>query len=152
MVTAQQAPDQGQPESPEALDDLATYIGGLSDDEKRELAVAEAALDIAILLHRARRQRGLSQEAAATLAGLKQQAVSRLERTGANLRLDTLQTYLNALGYALELSAIDIETGEIAAKFVTPASGAGRSKRARSAPPHPRAGRAKRRLPTPTST
>jgi transcriptional regulator with XRE-family HTH domain len=94
------------------LDDIEAYVSTFNDEQKSELAAAEAAIDVAILLNRARRRRGLSQAAAAKLAGLKQQAVSRFESPDANPRLETIQAYLGALGYALELKAIDIETGD----------------------------------------
>lgn len=105
------------------LDDIEAYIATFDEDERRRLAAAEAAIDVAILLYRARERRGLSQAAAAKLAGLQQQAVSRFEQPDANPRLETIQEYLGALGYALELTAIDVETGEKTAKVVlTPPS------------------------------
>jgi DNA-binding phage protein len=114
MVTA--ARDKAQREADEhELDDIEAYVATFSEEERRELAAAAAAIDVAILLNRARRWRGLSQTQAAKLTGLKQQAISRLERPGANPRLETVQTYLSALGYALELKAIDVDTGEVTA-------------------------------------
>lgn len=106
--------DTAQPNQT-ALDDLDAYVETFDEQERRELADAEAAIDIAILLHRARERRGLSQTAAARLAGLQQQAVSRLECPSANPRLESIQAYLGALGYALELKAVDAATGEVAA-------------------------------------
>lgn len=100
------------------LDDIESYVAAFDDDERRELAAAEAAIDIAILLHRAREHRGLSQAAAAKLAGLKQQAVSRFERPGVSPRFESVQSYLGALGYVLELKAIDAATGETAADIL----------------------------------
>jgi DNA-binding phage protein len=105
--------DRGSPNEPP--DDIDAYIATLRDEERDELAAAEAAIDIAILLNRARRQRGLSQKAAAERAGLQQQAVSRFESPDANPRLETVQAYLGALGFALEMRAIDVETGNVAA-------------------------------------
>lgn len=90
------------------------------DQERRALAAAEAAIDIAILLHRARQRRGLSQGAAAKLAGLRQQAVSRFERPAANPQLDPIRDYLGALNDGLEIEAVDMETGEPAAQVVLP--------------------------------
>ena len=101
-------------------DDIETYVATFDEDEQRDLAAAEAAIDIAILLNRARRRRGLSQTAAAELAGLKQQAISRFESPDANPTLETVQAYLGALGYSLELKAVDAETGEVAAAIVLP--------------------------------
>jgi DNA-binding phage protein len=103
-----------------ALDDIEAYIATFDEDERRRLAAAEAAIDIAILLYRARERRGLSHAAAAKLAGLQQQAVSRFERPDANPCLETIQDYLGALGYALELTAIDVETGEKTAIVMLP--------------------------------
>lgn len=104
------------------IDDIDAYVETFNEQERQELATAEAAIDIAILLHRARERRGLSQTAAAQLAGLHQQAVSRFERPSANPRLESIQAYLGALGYALELKAIDAETGEVAAEVTLPPS------------------------------
>jgi hypothetical protein len=52
--------------------------------------------------------------------------VSRFEQPDANPRLETIQEYLGALGYALELTAIDVETGEKTAKvLISPMSSPG---------------------------
>lgn len=98
-------------------DDIDAYVSTLGEEARQELAAAEAALDIAILLHRARRQRGLTQSAAASLAGMKQQAISRIESPDANPRLETVRSYLGALGYALELKAVDVRSGDVAASI-----------------------------------
>lgn len=104
----------------EPPDDIGAYINSLDADERDELAAASAAIDLGILLYRSRARRGLSQAAAARLAGLQQQAVSRLERPDVQPRLDTVQSYLNALGYALEVNVIDLESGETIATAVLP--------------------------------
>lgn len=90
-----------------AIDDIGAYVATFSEDERADLAVAEEAIDIAILLHRAREHRGLTQAAAARLAGLQQQAVSRLEQPSVTPNVETVRKYLNALGYDLNLRAID---------------------------------------------
>lgn len=136
-----------RPEEPE-LDDIDSYIATFSEDERRELVAADAAIDIAILLHRARERRGLSQTAAAQLAGLHQQAVSRFERPSSNPQLESVQAYLGALGYALALKAVDVATGEVAAEVTLPPSVLGtvrqrstafrRDSRFRSRPNRPR--------------
>src|SRR4051794_15994886 len=95
-------------------DDIDAYVSNFDEAERTDLAAAEAAIDIAILLHRARERRGLSQAAAARQAGLQQQAISRLERPSANPQLDTVRAYLSALGYGVQLNVIDLETGEAA--------------------------------------
>lgn len=99
-------------------DDLDVYIASLTDEEQEELSIAEAAIDLAALLYDAREHRGLSQSAAAERAGLQQQAVSRFERAHANVRLASLQKYLGALGYAVEINVIDLETGASTARAV----------------------------------
>ncbi|MDQ3696331.1 MAG: helix-turn-helix domain-containing protein [Chloroflexota bacterium] len=106
--------------SADDLDDIEAYIATLDENERSELAAAGAAIDIAILLYRSREHRGLSQTEAAKLAGLHQQTVSRLERPDVQPRLDTIQAYLGALGYSLELNVIDLETGRSTAKVVLP--------------------------------
>lgn len=108
-------------------DDIERYIATFTEEERQGLAAADAAIDIAILLHRAREHRGLNQGAAAKLAGLHQQAVSRFERPGANPHLETVRAYLAALGYHLELNVVDLDTGEVADSMrlpVTPKRGA----------------------------
>lgn len=104
-----------------ALDDIESYIATFSPEEREEIEAADAAIDIAILLNRVRRQRGLTQKAAAEIAGLQQQAVSRFETPDANPRIETVQEYLGALGFALELRVIDTETGDVAAEARLPA-------------------------------
>lgn len=84
-----------------------------SKEERGELEAADAALDIAGLLFRARKQRRLSQQGAATRARLQQQAISRMERASVRVSLTTLQRYLGALGYSVDVVVKDAETGEI---------------------------------------
>ena len=106
----------------EGQDDIERYVAAFTDEERQGLAAAEAAIDIAILLHRVREHRGLNQGAAARLAGLHQQAVSRLERPSGNPQLETVRAYLGALGYELELNVIDLDTGKVAASLRLPPS------------------------------
>jgi DNA-binding XRE family transcriptional regulator len=111
-------PDQNRPVQPaQDLDDIDAYVASFDEQERQELADAEAAIDLAIMLYRARERKRLSQAEAARLAGLQQQAVSRFERPGVNPRLDTVQSYLSALGYSLELKVVDSETGDEAASL-----------------------------------
>jgi ribosome-binding protein aMBF1 (putative translation factor) len=93
------------------IDDIDAYIATLTDEERSRLSAAHAALDLAALLYDARRRRGLSQADAAKRTGFQQQAISRFER-GGTPQWETLQRYLLALGYSLELSLIDVATGE----------------------------------------
>jgi DNA-binding phage protein len=108
-------------------DDIDAYVATFDDEEQQALSAAETAIDIAILLHRAREHRGLSQDAAARRAGLQQQAISRLEQHGANPQLETIRTYLNALGFGMELSVIDLDTGEAAFSMLLPPASPKRS-------------------------
>lgn len=85
------------------IDDLDAYLADYDADELAELAAAESAVDLAVLLHDARTRRKLSQQQAGALAGLSQQAVSRLERPHMNVTIGTVSRYLVALGYAVEL-------------------------------------------------
>ena len=105
-------------------DDLDAYLETLDEEERADLAAAEAAIDLAVLLHRARERRGLSQSAAARVTGLPQQAISRIERPHSTMQLATLQRYLGALGYTIEIAIIEPETGETAARvaFAPPAA------------------------------
>src|SRR5204862_7259726 len=91
--------------------EIEDYITAFSDEEHQEYAAAETALDLASILYHIRRERGLTQRGAAERAALKQQVVSRLEKAASNVQLGTLQRYLGALGYHLELSVIDNRTG-----------------------------------------
>jgi HTH-type transcriptional regulator/antitoxin HipB len=69
------------------------------------------------MLYHFRQEQGLTQRQAAERAGLKQQAISRLEKAASNIQLGTLQRYLDALGYHLEISVIDNRTGHVAGKM-----------------------------------
>lgn len=94
-------------------DDLDSYIATFNEEERQELAHAEAALDLTDLLYQARVARGLTQKDAAARAGMQQQAVSRWERAHANVQLGTLRRYLDALGFDLDLVIRDRETREV---------------------------------------
>jgi transcriptional regulator with XRE-family HTH domain len=74
------------------------------------------ALDLASLLYHIRPTSGLTQRGVAERTGLKQQAISRLEQAASNMQLGTLQRYLGALGYHLEIGVIDDRTGKVAGK------------------------------------
>ncbi len=87
-----------------SIDDIDAYIATLSKEERDRLPIAAAALDLAAMVYHARRNRGLSQTAAAELTGFQQQSVSRFERGGGEPQLSTLHRYLMALGYALEFN------------------------------------------------
>jgi HTH-type transcriptional regulator / antitoxin HipB len=96
--------------------DIDDYIATFSLEERKEYSAAETALDLASLLYHIRHTHGLTQRSAAERSGLKQQAISRLEQAASNMQLGTLQRYLGALGYHLEISVIDDRTGNVAGK------------------------------------
>jgi DNA-binding XRE family transcriptional regulator len=96
--------------------EIDDYIAAFSDEERQEYAVAETALDLASMLYQIRQEQGLTQQHAAERTGLKQQAISRLEKAASNMQLGTLQRYLSALGYRIEISIIDNRTGTVAGK------------------------------------
>jgi DNA-binding XRE family transcriptional regulator len=100
-----------QPES--YVDDLDAYIADYSPEERDELAAAELAVDLAMLFHRARESRDISQAVVAERVGLSQQAISRIERPNQNVTIETLRKYLNALNYTVEITVREPETGMI---------------------------------------
>ena len=102
--------------------EIDEYIATLTEDEQRQVALAGEALDLVQLLYLAREERGLSQKAAAQQAGLHQQAVSRLEHAVGNTQLATLQRYLAALGYSIDITVKDIQTGDIVGQATLTAS------------------------------
>lgn len=92
-------------------DDLDRYMTKLSEADRAEVAAAELAIDLAFALHDARASRHLTQADVAELLGSSQQAVSRIERPGGNVTIQTLRKYLDVLGYALEIRITDASTG-----------------------------------------
>ena len=103
-------------ETSKPSNEIDDYIATFSPEELQEYSAAETALDLASLLYHIRHQHGLTQLRAAERSGLKQQAISRLEQAASNIQLGTLQRYLGALGYHLEISVIDDRTGNVAGK------------------------------------
>jgi len=101
-------------ETSRSYNEIDDYIAAFSDEERQEYGAAETALDLASILYRIRQEQGLTQHKAAERAGLKQQAISRLEKAASNMQLGTLQRYLGALGYRIEISVIDNRTGNVA--------------------------------------
>jgi DNA-binding XRE family transcriptional regulator len=103
-------------ESTRPSNEIDDYIATFSDEECQEYIAAETTLDLASMLYHLRQKQGLTQCGAAERAGLKQQAISRLEKAASNMQLGTLQRYLDALGYHIEISVIDNRTGHVAGK------------------------------------
>jgi DNA-binding XRE family transcriptional regulator len=94
-------------ETTKSYNEIDSYIAAFSKEERQEYDAAETALDLACILYHIRQEQGLTQREAAARAGLKQQAISRLEKAASNIQLGTLQRYLGALGYSIEISVID---------------------------------------------
>jgi HTH-type transcriptional regulator/antitoxin HipB len=103
-------------ETSKLYNEIDDYIAAFSDEERQEYSAAETALDLACILYQIRQEQGLTQRQAEERAGLKQQAISRLEKAASNIQLGTLQRYLGALGYRIEISVIDNRTGNVAGK------------------------------------
>ena len=103
-------------ETSKPYNEIDDYTAAFSDEERQEYIAAETALDLACILYHLRQEQGLTQRQAAERAGLKQQAISRLEKAATNIQLGTLQRYLGALGYRIEISVIDNRTGNVAGK------------------------------------
>ena len=119
LAASGQDPRRGEP-AVVSPDDIDAYVATFEAEERRQLIAAEVVLDLAILLHWAREQRGLSQRAAVEPAGLRQQAVNRFERPGATPQPGWIRAYLGTLGYGPAIRAVDLETGEGAAEAVVP--------------------------------
>ncbi len=100
------------------FNEIDDYIATLTEEERHEVAKAETALDLAILIYQARERRELSQSAAGNLAGIKQQMVSRLEHTVEKVQLTTLHRYLSALGYSIDITIKDTQTGDVLGQVV----------------------------------
>lgn len=103
-------------ETSKPYNEIDDYIAAFSEEERQEYLAAATALDLAGLLYQLRQKKGLTQRSVAERTGLKQQAISRLEKAASNTQLGTLQRYLGALGYRLEISVIDNRTGNVAGK------------------------------------
>jgi DNA-binding XRE family transcriptional regulator len=103
-------------ETSKPYNEIDDYIAAFSGEERQAYVAAETALNLASILYQIRQERGLTQRQAAERAALQQQAISRLEKAASNMQLGTLQRYLGALGYRIEISVIDDRTGNVAGK------------------------------------
>ena len=78
-----------------------------------EMAAAGGSIEGAALLVRVFAQTGLSQRELARRAGVTEGRVSQVLSGEENLRLATVARYLEVMGYTLNLSAINKETGAV---------------------------------------
>ena len=71
-------------ETGKPYNEIDDYIAAFSEEERQEYVAAATALDLAGLLYQLRQRKGLTQRGAAERTGLKQQAISRLEKAYQN--------------------------------------------------------------------
>lgn len=107
---------------PRQLNDIDAYVATLSDERRAGLALAEVAWDLAAWLNRTREGGTHDDTDATELAELGWQAASHFGPDGLIARVGELQRYLHELGYGLELSLADIETGEFVGRLTPPAA------------------------------
>lgn len=77
----------------------------LDGEGREQVVVIKRAMRLQIALARLREQRGLSQAAVADELGTSRPNVSRIE-SESDLRLSTLERYVEALGGRLEIRAV----------------------------------------------
>jgi predicted transcriptional regulator len=76
-----------------------------SDDEKSSIETRYAHLSAEYMtLQEIRKSKNLTQDSMAKLLGIKQENVSRMERRD-DMRLSTIQEYVEALGGTLQITA-----------------------------------------------
>lgn len=77
----------------------------LSDDGRRRVDVIKRAMQLEIALAELREMRGISQSAVAEILATSRPNVSRIEKE-TDVRLSTLERYVEALGGKLEIHAV----------------------------------------------
>ncbi|MCL2321503.1 MAG: helix-turn-helix transcriptional regulator [Oscillospiraceae bacterium] len=82
------------------FDDIWNDPNILTEAEKDEI---ELKIELAGKLIEAREKKGITQEQLATMTGLKQPAIARLEKMETIPQIDTLSKVLRALGYKLAI-------------------------------------------------
>lgn len=76
-----------------------------SDEEKSSIETRYAQLSVEYMtLQEIRKSKNLTQDSMAKLLGIKQENVSRMERRD-DMRLSTIQEYIEALGGTLQITA-----------------------------------------------
>ena len=103
-------------ETSRPYNEIDDYIAAFSDEERQAYAAAERALDLATMLYCISPEQEPRQQQVTARTGIKQQALSRLEKAVSTMQLGALQRYLGALGYRIEISVIDNRTGNVAGK------------------------------------
>ena len=88
--------------------DLATPEDQVAIEEQKRLVSAEMEL------HALRERRGVTQTALAHTLAISRPRVSRIENDGEDLRISTVQRYVEALGGHLKVTAVFDDGDEIA--------------------------------------
>jgi DNA-binding XRE family transcriptional regulator len=84
---------------------MAKLWDEFSDEEKKEIDTRYQHLrDEYMTLQEIRKSKSLTQDNMAKLLGIKQENVSRMERRS-DMRLSTMQEYIEALGGTLQITA-----------------------------------------------
>ena len=89
------------------MDDLDKYIKKRSNKSARFKETFEEGYEnfkIGVLLKQAREEAGLTQEELAKKLKTKKSAISRIENHSEDIRLSTINNYLEAVGKKLHLS------------------------------------------------
>ena len=88
------------------IDDLEKYISKRKRKDKifaKEFEVGYENFKIGVLLKQAREEAGISQEELANRLNTHKSAISRIENHSEDIRLSTLNEYLEAVGKKLSL-------------------------------------------------
>ena len=104
------------------IDDINDYIATMTQEERDGLIVAQAALDLATLLDRARMRHDSTSDAPDKAPNLGTSAYEAIERAGVAQPLRAFRRYLRVLGYEMELNVVDAESGAPAIRVVLPPS------------------------------
>ena len=108
------------PKSDNEIDDINDYIATLSQEERDGLVVSAAALDLALALDRARARQEPTVGDADPATDLGALALDAIEQVGVAQPLTAFRRYLRVLGYDVDLSIVDVDTGESMIRIVLP--------------------------------
>ncbi len=89
---------------PRSLDDIREKRP-LSPNDRQRAETLKRAMQLAIALHELREQRGASQSTVAEALGTSRPNIGRIEKE-ADVRLSTLERYVEALGGKVEIHAV----------------------------------------------
>jgi DNA-binding XRE family transcriptional regulator len=89
------------------MDDLEKYIENRKNQSSEFSACFEQGYEnfkIGVLLRKARKEAGITQEELAKKLKTRKSAISRIENHSEDIRLSTLKNYLAAIGKRLQLN------------------------------------------------